>query len=142
MKSYVAKADDIQRKWYVVDATDKVLGRLASEVAAVLRGKNKPIFSTNIDTGDYVIIINADKVRVTGKKAEQKLYRHHTGFPGGLKAVSYNELMDKKPEKAVELAVKGMLPHNRLGRQMYRKLKVYAGSEHNHEAQQPEILDI
>ena len=142
MKSYIAKAGDIQRKWYVVDATDKVLGRLASEVAAVLRGKNKPIFSTNIDTGDYVIIINADKVKVTGNKAEQKLYRHHTGFPGGLKAISYNELMDKKPEKAVELAVKGMLPHNRLGRQMYKKLKVYAGSDHNHEAQQPEVLDI
>ncbi|MDL2310713.1 50S ribosomal protein L13 [Peptostreptococcaceae bacterium OttesenSCG-928-C18] len=142
MKSYIAKAGDIQRKWYVVDATDKVLGRLASEVAAVLRGKNKPIFSTNIDTGDYVIIINADKVKVTGNKAEQKLYRHHTGFPGGLKAISYNELMDKRPERAVELAVKGMLPHNRLGRQMYKKLKVYAGSDHNHEAQQPEVLNI
>ncbi|WP_100065035.1 50S ribosomal protein L13 [Miniphocaeibacter massiliensis] len=142
MKSYVAKADDIQRKWYVVDATDKVLGRLASEVAAILRGKNKPIFSTNIDTGDYVIIINADKIRVTGNKAEQKVYRHHTGFPGGLKSISYNELLDKKPEKVLELAIKGMLPHNKLGRQMYKKLKVYAGPDHNHEAQQPEVLDI
>ena len=142
MKSYIAKADDIQRKWYVVDATDKVLGRLASEVAAILRGKNKPIFSTNVDTGDYVIIINADKVRVTGNKAEQKQYRHHTGYPGGLRSISYAELMEKKPERAVELAVKGMLPHNRLGRAMYKKLKVYAGPDHNQEAQQPEVLDI
>lgn len=142
MKSYVAKAEDIQRKWYVVDATDKVLGRLASEIAAVLRGKNKPIFTPNIDTGDYVIVINADKVRVTGNKTEQKLYRHHTGFSGGLKSISYKELMDKKPEKAIEMAVKGMLPHNKLGRQMYKKLKVYAGPNHNHEAQQPEFLEV
>ncbi|QQK07287.1 50S ribosomal protein L13 [Miniphocaeibacter halophilus] len=142
MKSYVAKTGDIQRKWYVVDATDKVLGRLASEIAAVLRGKNKPIFTPNIDTGDYVIVINADKVRVTGNKEGQKLYRHHTGFPGGLKSISYEELMAKKPEKAIEIAVKGMLPHNKLGRAMYKKLKVYAGPDHNHEAQQPEVLDI
>ena len=142
MKSYVAKAEDIQRKWYVFDATDKVLGRLASEIAAVLRGKNKPIFTPNIDTGDYVIVINADKVRVTGNKTEQKLYRHHTGFSGGLKSISYKELMDKKPEKAIEMAVKGMLPHNKLGRQMYKKLKVYAGPNHNHEAQQPEFLEV
>lgn len=142
MKSYIAKADDIQRKWYVVDATDKVLGRLASEVAAVLRGKNKPIFSTNVDTGDYVIVINADKIRVTGKKADQKVYRHHTGYPGGLKSISYEELMEKKPERAIEIAVQGMLPHNRLGRAMYKKLKVYAGPNHNQEAQKPEVLDI
>lgn len=142
MKSYVAKAGDIQRKWYVVDATDKVLGRLASEIAAVLRGKNKPIFSPNIDTGDYVIVINADKVRLTGNKSNQKVYRHHTGFPGGLKSISYEELLEKHPERIVEIAVKGMLPHNRLGRDMYRKLKVYAGPNHDHEAQQPEVLDI
>ena len=107
MKSYVAKAGDIQRKWYVVDATDKVLGRLASEIAAVLRGKNKPIFSPNIDTGDYVIVINADKVRLTGNKSNQKVYRHHTGFPGGLKSISYEELLEKHPERIVEIAVKG-----------------------------------
>lgn len=142
MKSYVAKAGDIQRKWYVVDATDKVLGRLASEIAAVLRGKNKPIFSPNIDTGDYVIVINADKVRLTGNKSNQKVYRHHTGFPGGLKSISYEELLEKHPERIVEIAVKGMLPHNILGRDMYRKLKVYAGPNHDHEAQQPEVLDI
>ena len=142
MKSYVAKAGDIQRKWYVVDATDKVLGRLASEIAAVLRGKNKPIFTPNIDTGDYVIVINADKVRVTGNKEGQKQYRHNTGYPGGLKSISYEELMAKKPERAIEIAVKGMLPHNKLGRAMYKKLKVYAGPDHNHEAQQPEVLDI
>lgn len=142
MKSYVAKAGDIQRKWYVVDATDKVLGRLASEIAAVLRGKNKPIFSPNIDTGDYVIVINAEKVRLTGNKSNQKVYRHHTGFPGGLKSISYEELLEKHPERIVESAVKGMLPHNRLGRDMYRKLKVYAGPNHDHEAQKPEVLDI
>ncbi len=142
MKSYVAKAGDIQRKWYVVDATDKVLGRLASEIAAVLRGKNKPIFSPNIDTGDYVIVINAEKVRLTGNKSNQKVYRHHTGFPGGLKSISYEELLEKHPERIVESAVKGMLPPNRLGRDMDRKLKVYAGPNHDHEAQKPEVLDI
>ena len=137
MKTFMAKPAEVERKWYVVDATDMVLGRLASNVAAVLRGKNKPIFTPNVDTGDYVIIINADKVRLTGKKLEQKYYRYHTGFIGGLKEIQYKELMEKKPALAVELAIKGMLPKNSIGRQMFRKLKVYTGSEHPHAAQKP-----
>ena len=140
MKTFMAKPAEVERKWYVVDATDMVLGRLASNVAAVLRGKNKPIFTPNVDTGDYVIIINADKVRLTGKKLEQKYYRYHTGYIGGLKEIQYKELMAKKPVLAVELAIKGMLPKNSIGRQMFRKLKVYAGSEHPHAAQQPAEL--
>ena len=142
MKSYNVKAKDIQRKWYVVDATDKVLGRLASEVAAILRGKNKPIFTPNLDTGDYVIVINADKVRVTGDKNKKKIYKRHTGYPGGLRTTTFEELLERKPERAIELAVKGMLPKNRLGRDMYRKLRVYAGEDHGHEAQQPESIDL
>lgn len=142
MKSYNVKAKDIQRKWYVVDATDKVLGRLASEVAAILRGKNKPIFTPNLDTGDYVIVINADKVRVTGDKNKKKIYKKHTGYPGGLRTTTFEELIARKPERAIELAVKGMLPKNRLGRDMYRKLRVYAGEDHGHEAQQPESIDL
>ena len=142
MKSYNVKAKDIQRKWYVVDATDKVLGRLASEVAAILRGKNKPIFTPNLDTGDYVIVINADKVRVTGDKNKKKIYKKHTGYPGGLRTITFEELIARKPERAIELAVKGMLPKNRLGRDMYRKLRVYAGEDHGHEAQQPESIDL
>ncbi|WP_237036122.1 50S ribosomal protein L13 [Mediannikoviicoccus vaginalis] len=142
MKSYNVKAKDIQRKWYVVDATDKVLGRLASEVAAILRGKNKPIFTPNLDTGDYVIVINADKVRVTGDKNKKKIYKKHTGYPGGLRTTTFEELLARKPERAIELAVKGMLPKNRLGRDMYRKLRVYAGEDHGHEAQQPESIDL
>ena len=142
MKSYVAKAGDIQRKWYVVDATDVVLGRLASNVASVLRGKNKPTYTPSMDTGDYVIVINADKVRLTGNKLQQKEYKYYTGYAGGLKKIRYDELLAKKPEKVIELAVKGMLPKGPLGRQMYTKLKVYAGSEHNHEAQKPEVLEI
>lgn len=142
MKSYNVRAKDIQRKWYVVDATDKVLGRLASEVAAILRGKNKPIFTPNLDTGDYVIVINADKVRVTGDKNKKKIYKKHTGYPGGLRTTTFEELMARKPERAIELAVKGMLPKNRLGRDMYRKLRVYAGEDHGHEAQQPESIDL
>ena len=137
MKTFMAKPGEVERKWYVVDATDMVLGRLASNVAAVLRGKNKPIFTPNVDTGDYVIIINADKVRLTGKKLEQKYYRYHTGYIGGLKEIQYKDMMEKKPVLAVELAVKGMLPKNSIGRKMFRKLKVYAGSEHPHAAQQP-----
>ena len=137
MKTFMAKPGEVERKWYVVDATDMVLGRLASNVAAVLRGKNKPIFTPNVDTGDYVIIINADKVRLTGKKLEQKYYRYHTGYIGGLKEIQYKDMMEKKPVLAVELAVKGMLPKNSLGRKMFKKLKVYAGSEHPHAAQQP-----
>ena len=137
MKTFMAQPEKVERKWYVVDATDMVLGRLASNVAAVLRGKNKPIFTPNVDTGDYVIIINADKVRLTGKKLEQKYYRYHTGYIGGLKEIQYKDMMEKKPVLAVELAIKGMLPKNSIGRQMFRKLKVYAGSEHPHAAQQP-----
>ena len=137
MKTFMAKPGEVERKWYVVDATDMVLGRLASNVAAVLRGKNKPIFTPNVDTGDYVIIINADKVRLTGKKLEQKYYRYHTGYIGGLKEIQYKDMMEKKPVLAVELAVKGMLPKNSIGRKMFKKLKVYVGGEHPPAAQQP-----
>lgn len=137
MKTYMAKPAEVERKWYVVDATDMVLGRLASQVAKVLRGKNKPTFTPNVDTGDYVIIINADKVRLTGKKLEKKYYRYHTGYIGGLKEVQYKKLMAEKPEFVVYKAVKGMLPKNAIGRTMIKKLHVYAGNEHNHQAQQP-----
>lgn len=140
MKSYMASPATIERKWYVVDATDMTLGRLASEVAKVLRGKNKPIFTPHIDTGDYVIIVNADKVKVTGRKLDQKIYYHHSEYVGGMKETTLREMMAKKPAKVVELAVKGMLPKGPLGRQMYTKLHVYAGPEHNHQAQKPEVL--
>lgn len=142
MKSYVAKPLEIERKWYVIDATDKTLGRLSSEIASRLRGKHKPIYTPHVDCGDYIIVINAEKVKVTGNKATQKLYRHHTGFMGGLREVSYKEMLAKHPERIIEKAVKGMLPKNALGSQMYRKLKVYAGSEHGHEAQMPEVLEL
>lgn len=142
MKTYVAKAEGIQRKWYVVDAEGKPLGRLASEVAKILRGKHKPEYTPHVDTGDHVIVLNAEKVVLTGRKLDQKYHRYHTGYPGGLKEIKYRHLMEKRPERAVELAVKGMLPKNSLGRAMYRKLKVYRGSEHKHEAQKPEILDL
>ena len=137
MKTYMAKPAEVERKWYVVDATDMVLGRLASQVAMVLRGKNKPTLTPNVDTGDYVIVVNADKVRLTGKKLEKKYYRYHTGYIGGLKEVQYKKLMAEKPEFVVYKAVKGMLPKNSIGRTMIKKLHVYAGSEHNHQAQQP-----
>ena len=137
MKTYMAKPAEVERKWYVVDATDMVLGRLASQVAMVLRGKNKPTFTPNVDTGDYVIIINADKVRLTGKKLEKKYYRYHTGYIGGLKEVQYKKLVAEKPEFVVYKAVKGMLPKNAIGRTMIKKLHVYAGNEHNHQAHQP-----
>lgn len=137
MKTYMAKPAEVERKWYVVNATDMVLGRLASQVAMVLRGKNKPTFTPNVDTGDYVIVVNADKVRLTGKKLEKKYYRYHTGYIGGLKEVQYKKLMAEKPEFVVYKAVKGMLPKNSIGRTMIKKLHVYAGSEHNHQAQQP-----
>ena len=140
MKSFMASPATIERKWYVVDASGYTLGRLASEVAKVLRGKNKPIFTPHIDTGDYVIIVNADKVKVTGKKLDQKIYYHHSEYVGGMKETTLREMMAKKPEKVVELAVKGMLPKGPLGRQMYTKLHVYAGPEHNHQAQKPEVL--
>ena len=140
MKSYMASPATIERKWYVVDATGYTLGRLASEVAKVLRGKNKAIFTPHIDTGDYVIVVNADKIKVTGKKLDQKVYYHHSDYVGGMKETTLREMLNKKPEKVIELAVKGMLPKGPLGRQMYTKLHVYAGPEHNHEAQKPEVL--
>ena len=140
MKTFMASPATIDRKWYVVDATDKTLGRLASEVAKVLRGKNKPIFTPHIDTGDYVIIVNAEKVQVTGKKLDQKVYYHHSDYVGGMKETTLREMMAKKPEKVIELAVKGMLPKGPLGREMYKKLYVYAGPDHKHQAQKPEVL--
>ena len=140
MKTFMASPATIERKWYVVDATNMTLGRLASEVAKVLRGKNKAIFTPHIDTGDYVIVVNADKVKVTGKKLDQKIYYHHSDYVGGLKEATLREMMAKKPEKVVELAVKGMLPKGPLGRQMYTKLHVYAGPEHEQAAQKPEVL--
>ena len=140
MNSFMANPAKVERKWYVVDATGYTLGRLASEVAKVLRGKNKPIFTPHIDTGDYVIVVNADKIKVTGKKLDQKIYYHHSDYVGGMKETTLREMMNKKPEKVIELAVKGMLPKGPLGRQMYTKLHVYAGPEHNHEAQKPEVL--
>lgn len=142
MKSYVAKPLEIERKWYVVDAEGKTLGRLASEVAKILRGKHKPIYTPHVDTGDHVIVINAEKVKVTGKKVDQKMYRWHTGYVGHLKERTFREMNQRQPEKIVELAIKGMLPHNSLGRQMFRKLNVYAGPEHKHSAQKPEVLEI
>ena len=140
MKTFMASPATIERKWYVVDATDMTLGRLASEVAKVLRGKNKPIFTPHMDTGDYVIIVNAAKVKVTGKKLDQKIYYRHSGYVGGMKETTLREMMAKKPERVIELAVKGMLPKGPLGRQMYRKLYLYAGPEHEHAAQKPEVL--
>lgn len=140
MKTFMASPATIDRKWYVVDATNMTLGRLASEVAKVLRGKNKAIFTPSIDTGDYVIIINAEKVKVTGKKLDQKVYYHHSGWVGGLKDTTLREMMAKKPTEVVEKAVKGMLPKGPLGSQMYTKLFVYAGAEHPHAAQKPEVL--
>ena len=140
MNTYMANPDKIERKWYVVDAEGQTLGRLASEVAKVLRGKNKPVFTPHVDTGDYVIIVNADKVKVTGKKMEQKIYYNHSEYVGGMKETTLKEMMAKKPERVLELAVKGMLPKGPLGRTMIKKLHVYAGSEHNHAAQKPEVL--
>lgn len=140
MKTFMASPATIDRKWYVVDATDMTLGRLASEVASVLRGKNKPIFTPHMDTGDYVIIINAEKVAVTGKKLDQKIYYHHSDYVGGMKSATLREKMNKKPEEVIEHAVKGMLPKGPLGREMYKKLFVYAGPEHKHAAQKPETL--
>ena len=140
MKTFMASEATIDRKWYVVDAAGMTLGRLASEVAKVLRGKNKPIFTPHMDTGDYVIVINAEKIHVTGKKMDQKIYYHHSDYVGGLKQTTLKEKLAKKPEQVIELAVKGMLPKGPLGRQMYRKLSVYAGPEHKHAAQKPEVL--
>jgi len=142
MKTFSAKPETVKRDWYVVDAEGKTLGRLASEVARRLRGKHKPVFTPHVDTGDYIVVINAEKVAVTGNKASDKMYHRHTGFPGGIKSISFEKLIEKKPEMVIEKAVKGMLPKNPLGRAMYRKLKVYAGSEHKHTAQQPQVLDF
>ena len=140
MKTFMPNPDKVERKWYVVDAEGKTLGRLASEVAKVLRGKNKPEFTPHVDTGDYVIIINAEKIAVTGKKLDQKMYYHHSDYVGGMKAQNLREKLNRKPEQVVELAVKGMLPKGPLGRQMYKKLHVYAGAEHPHAAQKPEVI--
>lgn len=142
MKSFMASPSTVERKWYVVDAEGKTLGRLASEVANVLRGKNKPTYTPHIDTGDYVIVVNAEKIQVTGKKLDQKIYYHHSEYVGGMKEATLREMMQKKPEFVITHTVKGMLPKGPLGRQMLKKLHVYAGPEHNHAAQKPETLDI
>ncbi|MGM0563117.1 MAG: 50S ribosomal protein L13 [Pseudomonadota bacterium] len=142
MKTFSAKPAEVQRDWFVVDAEGKTLGRLATEVALRLRGKHKPEYTPHVDTGDYIIVVNADKVQVTGRKARDKMYYHHTGYIGNLKSISFEKLLAKAPERVIEKAVKGMLPRNPLGRQMYRKLKVYAGPSHNHAAQQPQPLEI
>ena len=142
MKSFMASPSTIERKWYVVDATGHTLGRLASEIASILRGKNKPTFTPHIDTGDYVIVVNADKIQVTGKKLDQKVYYNHSDYVGGMKETTLREKMAKKPEDVIYLAVKGMLPKGPLGREMITKLHVYAGPEHNHQAQKPEVLEI
>jgi large subunit ribosomal protein L13 len=141
-KTYLPPQDEIVRDWYIVDAADQRLGRLASEIARVLRGKNKPTYTPHLDTGDFVVVINAEKVAVTGKKSSQKLYRRHSGRPGGMKTETFSQLQDRLPERIIEQAVKGMLPKNTLGRQLFTKLKVYAGSTHPHQAQQPEVLEI
>lgn len=138
----MAKAQEIERKWYVIDAADKTLGRLSTEAAAILRGKHKPIFTPHVDTGDHVIVINAEKVKLTGKKLQQKELIRHTGYPGGLKRISYGTLIKTKPERIIEHSIKGMLPHNRLGSAMYKKLKVYRGAEHPHQAQKPEVWEL
>lgn len=142
MKTFMANAANVEKKWFVVDVEGKVLGRAASEVAKILRGKHKPTFTPHVDTGDYVIVLNADKIVLTGNKLDNKLYRHHSGYIGSLKEVKYRHFLAKNPEKVFELAVKRMLPKNTLGRQMFKKLKVYAGSEHQHQAQQPEVLEL
>ncbi|MCG9707374.1 50S ribosomal protein L13 [Pseudoalteromonas shioyasakiensis] len=142
MKTFVAKPETVKRDWYVVDAEGKTLGRIATEIAHRLRGKHKAEYTPHVDTGDYIIVINAEKVTVTGNKAKDKMYYAHTGFPGGLKSTTFDKLQAAKPEMIIEKAVKGMLPRGPLGRAMYRKLKVYAGTEHNHAAQQPQVLDI
>ena len=142
MKTLSAKPSDVIHDWYVVDAADKTLGRLASEIAHRLRGKHKAEYTPHVDTGDYIVVVNAEKIRVTGNKATGKIYHHHTGYPGGLKSISFEKLIDKDPERVIQGAVKGMLPKNPLGRAMFKKLKVYAGTEHPHTAQQPVELNI
>jgi len=142
MKTYTPKLTEIQRRWWVVDAEGQVLGRLASQIAQILRGKHKPMFTPHLDTGDFVVVINADKIRLTGNKAEDKMYFRHTGYMGGEKFIPFKDMIEKHPDRVIELAVKGMLPKNNLGRLMRRKLKVYAGANHPHEAQQPQRLEI
>lgn len=142
MKTFVAKPETVKRDWYIVDAEGKTLGRIATEIASRLRGKHKAEYTPHVDTGDYIIVVNAEKVHVTGKKFTDKIYHSHSGFPGGIKSISFEKLIDRKPEMVIEAAVKGMLPKGPLGRAMFRKLKVYAGGEHNHAAQQPQVLDI
>ncbi len=142
MKTFMAKKEEIERDWYVVDADGQVLGRLASQIAAILRGKHKPEFTPHVDCGDHVVVINAEKVRLTGKKAATKQYFRHTGYPGGLRSVSFQDLIRKRPRAVIERAVWGMLPHNRLGRKMLKKLRVYAGEEHPHQAQKPQTLEL
>lgn len=141
-KTYMAKPGEVQQEWYVVDATDKILGRLSTEIARMLRGKHKPEYTPHVDVGDFIIVINAEKVKVTGRKLDQKLYYRHTGYPGGLKSITLRRQLEKFPERVIEAAVKGMLPRGPLGRQMFKKLKVYAGPDHPHEAQQPEPLAL
>lgn len=141
MTTFMPKSGQVERKWYVVDAANKTLGRLASEVASLLRGKHKPIYTPSVDTGDHVIVINAEKIRLTGNKLQQKRLTWHTGYPGGLKSIAYRDLLRRRPERAIEVAVKGMIPHNRLGRKMIKKLKVYRGPEHPHQAQKPEMWE-
>jgi len=142
MKTFVAKPESVERDWYVVDATNKTLGRLAAEIATRLRGKHKPEYTPHVDTGDYIIIVNAEKITVTGNKAKGKIYYNHSGYVGGLKETTFEKLIEKKPELVIERAVKGMLPHGPLGRAMFRKMKVFIGPEHTHQAQQPQVLDI
>jgi large subunit ribosomal protein L13 len=142
VSTYMAKPADIKREWFLVDATNQTLGRLASKIAEILRGKHKTIFTPHLDTGDFIIVINAEKIKLTGNKLKQKKYYHHSGYPGGIKETVYEELIEKKPEFIIEKAVKGMLPHNKLGSSMFKKLKVYAGSEHPHQAQQPKELNL
>ena len=142
MKTFSAKSDDIERKWYLIDAEDKVLGRMATQVSSILRGKHKPIFTRHVDTGDHIVVINAEKIRLTGKKRSQKIYYRHSQYPGGLKEIGVGRMLQEHPERVIEFAVWGMMPHNRLGRKMMKKLKVYSGSDHPHVAQQLEPLDI
>jgi len=142
VRTFTAKTEEIERRWFVVDAEGQTLGRLASRIAPILRGKHKPIYTPHVDCGDYVIVINAEKVRVTGRKLDQKFYYRHSGYPGGLKSISLRDQLDKHPERVIEAAVRGMLPKNKLGRRMFKKLKVYAGDAHPHQAQQPKPLEL
>ena len=142
MSSFIAKPQEVERKWYIIDAEGKTLGRLASEIASILRGKKKPTYTPHVDTGDYVIVINAEKVEVTGKKRKNKIYKRHSGYPGGLKEITFERMQEKHPEEIINHAVKGMMPNGKLGRQMFKKLKVFVGPEHNHAAQKPEVWNF